>query len=146
MLCFTHFHPTGKTFGSWGIHKNLLDNAKFCEWWRQDNCFFKRQGLIKFVCKYYYFVLFVALLPAHCRCCGLLSHMITHNGTHTHIQSVGFLWSRDRSVAENSTWQLTTLKTDSHAPAGFKPAIPKRERAHTFVLDRADTGNGLRSV
>jgi len=29
--------------------------------------------------------------------------------------SVGLLWTRDRTVAETSTWQHTTLKTDRHS-------------------------------
>ena len=31
-----------------------------------------------------------------------------------HTQSVGLLWTRDRPVAETSTWQYTTLTTDRH--------------------------------
>jgi len=30
------------------------------------------------------------------------------------IQSVGLLWKKDQLVAESSTWQNTTLRTDRH--------------------------------
>jgi hypothetical protein len=36
----------------------------------------------------------------------------SHSDTHTH--SVGVLWKSDQPEAQNSTWQHTTLKTDSH--------------------------------
>jgi hypothetical protein len=36
---------------------------------------------------------------------------ITHNDTK---QSVGLLWTRDRPVAETSTWQHTTFTKDRH--------------------------------
>jgi hypothetical protein len=34
--------------------------------------------------------------------------------------SVGFLWTRDRPVAESSTGQHTTFTTDIHAPCGIR--------------------------
>jgi hypothetical protein len=34
--------------------------------------------------------------------------------THTHTNLVGFLWTRDRSVPETSTWQHTTFTRDRH--------------------------------
>jgi hypothetical protein len=38
---------------------------------------------------------------------------------------VRLLWTSDRSVAETSTWQHTTLRRDRPMlPAGFEPAIP----------------------
>jgi hypothetical protein len=115
-VCFTHLSPNGKPFGSWGIHKNSLDDAKFCEWWHQDICFFKRQGFIKFVCKYYYFVLFVARLPTHCRCRGLLFHTIrpmTHTNTHTHV--IGRIPLDEGSVRRRDLY-LTSHKTQNRQP------------------------------
>ena len=58
--------------------------------------------------------------------------------------SVGLLWTSDRHVAENSTWQQTTLTTDRHLcpPAGFEPPIPASERPHTHTLDREAPGIG----
>jgi len=47
------------------------------------------------------------LLHSHCRCRGLLLHLITlndtHTQTHTHTHTVGLLWARDRSDAQTST-------------------------------------------
>ena len=34
--------------------------------------------------------------------------------------SVWLLWTSDQPFAETSTWQHTTLKTDIHAPGGFR--------------------------
>ena len=42
------------------------------------------------------------LLPTHCRCTGLLSHLITLNNIH----SVGFLFTNDLPVAETSDIQI----------------------------------------
>ena len=54
-------------------------------------------------------------------------HMITLNDT----QSVGLLWTRDRPVAETSTWQHATPKeTDIHAPSGI-PARNTNKRDGT---------------
>jgi len=89
---------------------------------------------------------FLLILPNHFRCRGLLLHLITLKDTHTHkhTQSVGLLWTRDRSVAETSTWQHTTFKKDKHPyPAGFEPEVPTSERPETHDLDGAATGIGL---
>ena len=56
--------------------------------------------------------------------------------------SVGFLWTSDRPVAKTSAWQHTTLTRDRLpcSPAGFKPAIPARERPQSHAnLDSAAT-------
>jgi len=52
------------------------------------------------------------------------------------------LWTRDRPVAETSSWQHTTLTRDRHPwfPVGFEPTIPSSERRHTHALDRVATG------
>jgi hypothetical protein len=47
------------------------------------------------------FSYFDCCLLAHCRCRGLLLHLVTINDTHTH--SVGLLWMNDRPVAKTST-------------------------------------------
>jgi hypothetical protein len=59
--------------------------------------------------------------------------------------SVGLLWTRDRPVAEASTWQHTTLTRDkkSMPPLGFEPTIPTSARPQTYALDRAATGIGF---
>jgi hypothetical protein len=58
----------------------------------------------------YVFLTLVRSLPALCRCRGMLC-LITHQDAQ---HSVGLLWRSDRPVAETSTWQHTTLKTDGH--------------------------------
>jgi hypothetical protein len=58
-------------------------------------------------------------------------------------QSVGLLWTRDRPVAETSTWQHKySQETNIHAPVGFEPTIPASARPQTYALDRAATGIG----
>jgi hypothetical protein len=51
-------------------------------------------------------------LLVHSRCRGILwFHLITLRHTQ---QSVGFLWTRDRPVAETSTWQHKHCTRDKH--------------------------------
>ena len=54
--------------------------------------------------------------------------LITHNDT---LQSVGLLWTRDRSVAETSTWTHTQhpQETDTHAPGGIRTCNPSKRTA-----------------
>jgi hypothetical protein len=68
----------------------------------------------------------------------------SHSMTHTH-HSVGLLWTRDRPVAETSTWQRTTLTIDksSMSPAKFELAIPGSERTQIYTSDGAATGIGV---
>ena len=79
------------------------------------------------------------LLPAHCRCRGLLLHQITL--THTHTHAVGFLWTRDRPVGETSTWQHTTLTTDRHScpRRDSNPQYQQSTRPQNYALDRSAT-------
>jgi len=42
--------------------------------------------------------------------------------------SVGLPWTSDRTGAEVSTWQHTTLKRDINDPGIFEPATPAREQ------------------
>ena len=54
------------------------------------------------------------------------------------------LWTSDRPVAENSTWQHTTLSTHRYPlpPAGFKPAIPTCDQPQTLAPGRSATAIG----
>jgi len=54
------------------------------------------------------------------------------------------LWTRNRPVAETSTWQHTTLSVDRHPcpPTGLEPAIPASEQPLTHASDRSPTGIG----
>jgi hypothetical protein len=66
---------------------------------------------------------------------------ITHSDA---PQSVGLLWTSDHLVAETSTWQHTTLTTDTYpCPlVGFEPIISVGERPQTNAVDRAANGTG----
>jgi hypothetical protein len=76
------------------------------------------------------------LLTTHCRCRGLLLHLITLSDTHTHIHSVGHPWTRDRSATEVSTCTTYNINTRQTLmpPVGFEPAIPASERPQTYQL------------
>jgi hypothetical protein len=69
-------------------------------------------------------------------------HLITLRHT---PQSVGLLRTRDRPVAETSTWQHTNThkRQTSMPPLGFEPTIPASAQPQTYALDRAATGIGL---
>jgi len=67
--------------------------------------------------------------------------LITHNDA---PHSVGLLWTNDQSVAETTTWQHTTLITQTSMPwVGFEPKISAGERPKTYALDRRATGTGV---
>jgi hypothetical protein len=83
--------------------------------------------------------LFYLLVHSRCRGC-LFSLDHTHD---THHLSVGLLWTRDRPVAETSTWQHKhCTRQTSMPPVGFEPTIPASARQQTYALDRAATGIG----
>jgi len=67
---------------------------------------------------------------------------MTHNDA---PQSVGLPWTSDQSVAETSTWQHATPKTDKHPcpPVRFEPTISAGERPKNYALDRAAAGTDL---
>jgi len=71
--------------------------------------------LLHFLLSYFY-LLIVGADGYHC----IWSHQHTH--------SVGFLWTRDRPVAETSTWQHTTLykERDVHASGGIRNRIASK--------------------
>jgi hypothetical protein len=87
------------------------------------------------------------LLPTHSRCRGCLFafHLITLRHT---PQSVGLLWTRDRPVAQTSTWQHTNThkRQTSMPPLGFEPTIPASTRPKPHALDRAATGVGYTKI
>jgi hypothetical protein len=59
-------------------------------------------------------------------------------------QSVGLLWTRDRPVAETSTWQCKHCKRQTSVPSvGFEPTIPAIARPQTYALARPANGIGL---
>ena len=60
----------------------------------------------------------------------IIKASLSHSDT---PQSVAFLWMSDRSVAETSTWQHTTLTTDRH-PCPWRDSNPRSQPAsgHTF--------------
>jgi hypothetical protein len=77
----------------------------------------------------------------HSRCRGLLwFHLITLRHT---PQSVGLLWTRDRPVAETSTWQHKHCTRQIFMlPVGFEPTVPASGRPQTQALDPAAAGIG----
>jgi hypothetical protein len=56
---------------------------------------------------------------------------ITHNDT---LQSVGLLWTGDRSVAETHA-HITHKRQTSMPPVRFEPAIPASERPQSLALE-----------
>jgi len=52
--------------------------------------------------------------------CLLIIVTLRSHSTHTHIYLVGFLWTRDRPVAETSTWHTTLTRDRYHATAGIR--------------------------
>jgi len=82
------------------------------------------------LCKHFY-SLFLAwpLLPTHCKCTGLLLHLITLNDTHTHTHTLGRT-PLDKRSARCRNLYLTTKQhlqqTDSHAPGGIRTRNPKK--------------------
>jgi hypothetical protein len=52
--------------------------------------------------------------------------------------SVGLLWTNDQLLAE--TTHNTHNRQISMSPAGFKTAIPARQRPQTHAIDSAGTG------
>jgi hypothetical protein len=97
-----------------------------------------------------WFLIYFSLIPStyppiHCRCRGLLLHLITHKDKHALDRTLGRTpWTRDRPVAEASTYTTHNIhkRQTSMLPAGLKPAIPASERPQTYSLDRVATGIG----
>ena len=111
----------------------------------------RRYGVYLFIYLFIHFLLRLdPSLPSHCKCRGYCwcctfsdTHTHTHTHTHTYTQSVEIFWTRDRPVAETSTWQHTTFRRQiSIPPVGFELAITASERPQTNALDRAATGIG----
>jgi hypothetical protein len=72
----------------------------------------------------------------------------THTHTHPHPHLVGFLWTRDRTVAETSTVQHTT-PTRKRYPCyqgDLNSQFQQSEPLHTYALDRAATGTGPQCI
>ena len=94
----------------------------------KQNMIHSKSAIIECIKMHYLLSFFLCrdlCLPTYCRCrgyCCTWSHNDTH--THTHI-SVELLWTRDRPVAEISTWQHTTVTRGRlHAPGGIRTRTP----------------------
>jgi hypothetical protein len=71
-------------------------------------------------------------LPVHSRCRGFLLFTWSHSDT---PQLVGLLWTRDRPVAETSTWQHKHSQvTNIHAPRGIRTHDPSNRLAADLRL------------
>jgi hypothetical protein len=69
---------------------------------------------------------------------GTDTHTHARAGTHT----VRLLWTNEQNVAEGAT-HTTHNKHKRRmykSAAGFEPAIPAKEQAQTYALDRTATG------
>jgi hypothetical protein len=81
-------------------------------------------------------------LPPHCRCTGLLLHLITLTDTHTVGRTI-----LDEGSARRRDLHLTTHNTHKRqttmSRAGFEPSIPAIERPQSHALHRMATGIGL---
>ena len=88
---------------------------------------------------------FRLLLSTHCRCRGILLHLITRNDTHTHSR-----WDSSWREIGSSQWPLSaqhkTFTRDKYpcTPAGFETAIPAVEWLQTYVLECRATWIGVR--
>ena len=81
--------------------------------------------------------LFVAQQPNS----GLCHFIVEISISHTHTQTIVFLWTSDQLVAEASTCitQNKHYRRTSMPSAEFKTAIPALERPQTYALDRTAT-------
>jgi hypothetical protein len=65
---------------------------------------------------------------------------------HTHIDTVGLLWTSDQPVAETSTYtgqhNIDNKRQASIPREGFEPATPASKRPQTYALGRAATRIG----
>jgi len=84
------------------------------------------------------------LPPIHCKCIGLLLHMMTLSGTHTHkthrqkSSGRGMVPSQ-RPLHDNTQY---SQQIHTHTPLGFEPAVRTGERPQSHALDRETTGIG----
>jgi hypothetical protein len=91
-------------------------------------------SFVSFRSPYFFYVLAVGVEVVY-------FHLITLRHT---PQSVGLLWTKDRPVAETSTWQPTNTVQDKniHDTSRIRTQIPASARPQTHALDRAATGIG----
>ena len=87
----------------------------------------------------------------HCRCRGILLHMITmtytrtHTHTHTHTDMRTRTPLDDRSARPRDLYVATHIdrkRQKSMPPTRLEPAIPASERPQTHTSDHAATGMG----
>jgi hypothetical protein len=76
------------------------------------------------------------LLPAYCRCRGLLVHLITSRDIR-YNSSGREIGPSQRPLPDNTQH---SQETDIHDPGGIWTAIPASERPQTHALDRTATG------
>jgi hypothetical protein len=81
------------------------------------------------------------IVPTHCKCGGLLWHLVTlsdtHTHTHTHTHTVEHPWKRSRLYTETSAWQHSQ-GTDINAQGEIRTCNPSKRAANG--LDPAVTG------
>ena len=97
----------------------------------------------------YIFLSLSPLVPTHCRCRGLLLHLLTLGDTNTHLldtTSVNEESARRKHLyltTHTHTHTHTTFTTETVIPsAGFEAAFPTIDRTPTHAFDAAATGIG----
>jgi len=109
---------------------------------------FKFYSLLRLRPKLSFFLSFFLILPSvYPLTVAVEGYCCSWPHTMKHIHSVGLLWKWDRPVAENSTWQHTTLTTDRHpCPGGIRTRNPsKRATAHPRLRPRGNRDQLLRN-
>jgi hypothetical protein len=79
--------------------------------------------LINVIIIIYYFLRLFSPVRTMASSTGFLDH------TQRHAKSVGLLWTSNQLVAETSTWQHTTHKTDKHRCPRWDPNHDRSRRA-----------------
>jgi hypothetical protein len=119
--------------------KKLLGMMMMMMWWR---IYLLLWALLKKIKRSF---LICPLLVTHCRCKGLLLHLITLNGTDTHRHSVWL--PLDEGSALRRCLYLRThnihKRQAAMPPPAFEHAVTGSVRLQNYALNRAATGIGL---
>jgi hypothetical protein len=142
MYTFCIFTPLGKItnkYEDWAIclFRHCLFPTQIQEIWQPYN------SLLGQWLHYFFMAQQPARPPAH-KWATASSLLRLHDHIHTHT-TIGRTPLDEWSALCRDFYLLNTQhlqETNVHAPAGFEPAIPARERPQTRALDRAATGIG----
>jgi hypothetical protein len=91
----------------------------------------------------YIFLSLSPLAPTHCRCRGLLLHLLTLGDTNTHLLNTTSVNEESARRKHLYLTTHTTFTTETVIPsAGFEAAFPTIDRTPTHAFDAAATGIG----